>query len=175
MDNEKNNKEEKAPYWILIIIVVVVVILYYLQAFFIREKKTKELESVKKKIKENKNLNEALESRLKKIFFVIRFIFILAYFGINLWLYKCCCSCSCCLCSPCLKIILNYNTALFIFVSAVTFVRFGSFNSYNKWWEKYEAKVEAYVYEKYPNLKKIIADDTKYKEQLEDEIKKLDL
>jgi hypothetical protein len=70
---------------------------------------------------------------------------------------------------------LNYNSIFFILVSALTFVMFGSFTSYNNWWGSLETKIEVLIYRKSPDLKKMINDDLLYKDQLEMEIKNLNL
>jgi hypothetical protein len=52
---------------------------------------------------------------------------------------------------------------------------FGSFTSYNNWWGSLETKIEVLIYRKSPDLKKMINDDLLYKDQLEMEIKNLNL
>jgi hypothetical protein len=172
MTNEQDYKSECKSF-ILVIFVIIIIIWYYFKSL-VKERKVNELDSLKKKIEENRKLDDALKKKTRRTFTFIRLIVIILYFAINIIFSKffCCCAL---FSNQCIGSLLNYNTIFFIVVSAFTFARFGSFNSYHKWWSRYETKIEVYIYRKSPDLQNIIKNDQIYKAQLESEIKSLEL
>jgi hypothetical protein len=66
MDNDNNS--EKVPDWFLLIIIIALIFWSYLSNAFAKEKKTKELASLKNKIEENIELDNALKIKMRRIF-----------------------------------------------------------------------------------------------------------
>jgi len=166
---KKHKLEWNFNYLAVIIIIIILIIWSYL---FIREKKIKELEALKQKIRENEKLNFALKLKTKRTFLFIRILLIAAYFAVNI---------VCFInnynghCAQCIGTLVNYNTFIFIIISALTFAIYGSFNSFKIWWRILEIRIETLIYRKSPELKQIIKYDIEYKKQLEKEIEEIDL
>lgn len=172
MKKKKNTKKIfKEQSFIPIALMIIVILIVYYFFVFLKEKKIKELEELKKTIESKKQLNDALKKTLNKTFTSIRIFFILLYFLINAYLYYFFNNSYPTLVS--LGHLVNINTTLFIFVSAITFAKFGSFNSYHKWWSFLETRIEVIIYKNNPDIREIIKNDTIYKKQLESEIEKL--
>jgi len=148
---------------ILVIIIILFILVYFSK---LRKEKEKELNDVKAKLRENEKLNEALQKRKRNYFTLIRWLIVIAYLTVNFLAYYSWCYG--------LDAILNTNGAIFIIISALTFARFGSFDSYNRWWYYWEIKVEISIYKNSPELKQIIAEQQEYKKSLEKEISDID-
>lgn len=163
-----NNNKEKDTSWQMLAIVIIVIWLYF--SALISQRKIV-LEAIKTKIEENKELDNALEIKIRKIFFIIRCGSFVFWFFVNWLVYFIKCQS---FCFDCMDKLLSCNNIIFIIFSALTFAKYGSFNSYHKWWRNYETNIKVHIYRKYPNLKTIISNDIKYKEELEKEIEELD-
>lgn len=158
---KKEKEKDYSYHWFFLGLVVILILILSL----LSKQKEKELEEIKNKLQENEKLLKALEQRTKRVFMFSRFIFIFTYFFFNFYFYK--------WDSLSIEKLLSYNSTIFILISGLTFVRFGSFSSYNRWWRFAEIKIEVFIYRKSPDLRKIIINDEKYKIELETEIKEL--
>lgn len=166
-----NNNQFKESYLPLVIIAIIT-IFFILFRVFIKEKKIKELEDLKINIESNKRLNDALKEKIARTNAKIRWVTILLYVLVNVLVYF---SLMGNANPPFEKLghIVNQNSVFFIFVTAFTFARFGSFNSYRKWWSFIETRIEVKIYKNNPDIREIIKNDMIYQKQLEEEIESL--
>lgn len=153
----KKQENQNTIYVILTIIIVV-----FLLLFAQLKAKKKELEDVKNKIRSKEELLVKLTRREKRIFRFIRTIFVCAFFSLCAWWFwgK----------EVSLDTILNRSSGLFIIISGLSFIRFGSFNDYHKWWSFAEIWVQARIYKGSPDIRAELNNDLVFKAQLEKEI-----
>lgn len=163
----KKRKTNDETYWTRIVIVVAIILLFIYYFFSkTRSDKEKELAELKRKLQENEQLDTELQKRKRRYFDFIRWSIVCIYLVINLLYFY--------FRNVSIDFLVDINSASFIFVSALTFARFGSFDGYHRWWFNWEIRIEAWIYRKSPQLKKIIEDQKIYKTQLEKEINDID-
>lgn len=145
-----------------ILVVLAIIVLVFLLIFAQLKAKKKELEDVKNKIRSKEELLAKLTRREKRIFLIIRALFIGSYIVFSAFVLI--------LKWATLGSILNITSFAIICVSGLSFVRFGSFNDYHKWWSSAEIWVQARIYKGSPDIRAELNDDKEFQVQLEKEI-----
>lgn len=156
----KDFKKEENQNTILVILTIIIVV--FLLIFAQLKAKKKELEDVQNKIRSKEELLAKLTKREKRIFRFIRALFVFAFFTLCAWWFwgK----------AVSLDTILNRSSGILIIISGFSFIRFGSFNDYHKWWSFAEIWVQARIYKGSPDIRAELNNDLEFKAQLEKEI-----
>lgn len=161
MAKKRKNKEKQESQNTILVVLTVIIVLFLLLLAELKAKK-KELEDVNNKIRSKEELLAKLTRREKRIFLIIRALFIGSYIVI--------CVFALILKWSTLNCILNITSFSIICISGLSFIRFGSFNDYHKWWSFAEIWVQARIYKGSPDIRAELNNDKEFQVQLEKEI-----